>query len=63
MSLLYAILKPIVREVVKGSSLHQEESYEEFKQASYDVQRKFRFALPEIKGFEFRDEQLEAWQS
>lgn len=32
MSLLYSILKPIVRKVIKGSSLHQEESYEEFKQ-------------------------------
>jgi hypothetical protein len=34
MSLLYSILKPIVRKVVKGSSLHQEGSYEVFKQAS-----------------------------
>lgn len=30
MSLLYRILKPIVRRVVKGSSLHREESYKEF---------------------------------
>ena len=58
MSLLYSILKPIVRRVVKGSSLHQEESYDQFKQASYDVQKKFQFALPKIKGFAFRDEQL-----
>ena len=61
MSLLYSILKPIVRKVVKGSSLHQEESYEEFKQASYDVQKKFKFALPRINGFEFRDEQLDGF--
>ena len=61
MSFLYSILKPVVRKVVKGSSLHQEESYEEFKQASYDVQRKFRFALPRIKGFEFRDELLDGF--
>ena len=59
MSLLYSILKPIVRKAVKGSFLHQEESYEEFKQASYDVQKKFKFALPRINGFEFRDEQLD----
>ena len=61
MSLLYSILKPIVRKVVKGSSLHQEESYEEFKQASYEVQKKFKFALPQIKGFEFRDEPLDGF--
>ena len=61
MSLLYSILKPVVRKVVKGSSLHQEESYEEFKQASYDVQQKFRFALPKIRGYEFRDEQLDGF--
>lgn len=61
MSLLYSILKPIVRKVVKGSSLHQEESYEAFKQASYEVQKKFKFALPKIKGFEFRDEPLDGF--
>lgn len=61
MSLLYRILKPIVRKVVKGSSLHQEESYEEFKQASYEIQAKFKFALPEIRGFEFRDEPLDGF--
>lgn len=61
MSLLYSILKPIVRKKVKGSNLQQEESYEEFKQMSYEIQSKFRFALPEIKGFEFRDEPLEGF--
>ena len=58
MSLLFSILKPIVKKKIKGSSLHQEESYEEFKQASYDIQSKFKFELPKIKGIEFRDEQL-----
>ena len=61
MSLLYSILKPIVRKVVKGSSLHQEESYEEFKRESYRVQAKFRFSLPEIRGYEFRDEPLDGF--
>ena len=61
MSLLYSILKPIVRKVIKGSSLHREESYEEFKQASYKLQAKFRFSLPDIKGYEFRDEQLDGF--
>ena len=50
MSLLYRILKPIVRKVIKGSSLHQEESYEEFKRESYKVQARFRFSLPELRG-------------
>ena len=58
MSILYSILKPLVRKVVKGSSVHREESYEEFKKASYDVQSKFSFKLPEIRGYEFRDEML-----
>ena len=61
MSLLYSILKPVVRKVVKGSSLHWEESYEEFKQASYDIQKKFRFRFPAIRGYEFRDEPLDGF--
>lgn len=61
MSLLYSILKPIVRKKIKGSNLHQEESYEEFKRMSYEVQSKFRFALPEIKDYEFRDEALDGF--
>jgi acetyl esterase/lipase len=61
MSLLYSILKPIARKIVKGSSLHQEESYEEFKQESYKVQAKFKFSLPKIKGLEFRDELLDGF--
>lgn len=61
MSLLFSILKPIVKKRIKGSSLHQEESYEEFKQASYDIQQKFKFELPNIKGMEFRDEQLDGF--
>ena len=61
MSLLYRILKPVVRKIVKGSSVHQEADYEEFKQASYQVQAKFHFSLPKIHGFEFRDEQLDGF--
>lgn len=61
MSLLYSLLKPIVRKKVKGGHLHKEESYEEFKKMSYDVQSKFRFSLPKIRGFEFRDEQLDCF--
>ena len=50
MNLMYRILKPIVRKVIKGSSVHREESYDEFRQASYDIQNKFRFSLPKIGG-------------
>lgn len=61
MSLLYSILKPVARRIIKGGSVHQEESYEVFKQESYKVQAKFKFALPKINGFEFRDEQLDGF--
>ena len=54
-------MKPIVRKVIKGSNLHREESYEDFKKASYDIQSKFKFALPKIKGYEFRDERLDGF--
>ena len=30
MSLLYSVLKPVARKVIKGGSVHQEESYEVF---------------------------------
>ena len=54
MSVLYSILKPIIRKAVK-ENLHQE-SYEEFVQASHRLQIKFKFRLPQKKGYEFRDE-------
>lgn len=58
MSVMYSILKPIARRIIKGSSVHQEKNYEEFKQVSYKIQKKFRFRLPKIKGFEFWNERL-----
>lgn len=61
MSLLYKVLKPLARKFIKGSSLHHEESYEKFKQDSYDVQKKFKFRLPKIKGLEFHDEVLDGY--
>ncbi|MCH5349057.1 MAG: alpha/beta hydrolase fold domain-containing protein [Oscillospiraceae bacterium] len=54
MSVLYSILKPIIRKAVK-ENLHQE-SYEEFVQVSHRLQIKFKFRLPQKKGYEFRDE-------
>ena len=37
MSLLYEILKPIVKNIVKKKA-HQEETYEEFVKTSLDIQ-------------------------
>lgn len=58
MSLLYRVLKPIVRKLVK-ERVHQEESYEDFVRISHEIQAKFRFKLPRIKGYEFRDEMID----
>lgn len=58
MSLLYSVLKPIVRKLVK-ERVHQEESYEDFVRVSHEIQAKFRFELPKIKGYEFRDERID----
>lgn len=55
MSILYSILKPIVRRLVKNGA-HAEESYEDFARTSYAIQAKFEFKLPKKKGYEFRDE-------
>lgn len=54
MSVLYSILKPIIKKAVKGN-LNQE-TYEEFVQVSHELQAKFKFQLPQKKGYEFRDE-------
>jgi acetyl esterase/lipase len=53
MSLLYSILKPIVRKAVKESS-RQEETYEEFARTSHQIQAKFKLKLPRKNGYEFR---------
>lgn len=58
MSLLYSVLKPIVRGLVKNA-VHQEESYEDFVRVSHNIQAKFKWKLPKIKGFEFRDEVID----
>lgn len=59
MSVLYSILKPIIRKAVKGN-LHQE-TYEEFVQVSRKLQAKFKFRLPQKKGYEFRDEIIDGY--
>ena len=45
MSILYSILKPIIKKAVKGN-LNQE-TYEEFAQVSRELQAKFKFQLPQ----------------
>ena len=60
MSLLYSIMKPIVRHKKKGR-VHQAQTWEAFAQRGREMQAKFRFELPKIKGFEFRDEQIDGY--
>lgn len=54
MSALYSILKPIIKKAVKGN-LNQE-TYEEFAQVSRELQAKFKFKLPQKKGYKSRGE-------
>lgn len=42
MSVLYSILKPIVRKAIKEKA-HNEESYDDFVRISHEIQAKFRF--------------------
>ena len=60
MSLLYSIMKPIVRHKKKGR-VHRAQTWEAFAQRGREMQAKFRFELPKIKGFEFRDEQIDGY--
>jgi acetyl esterase/lipase len=53
MSLLYSVLKPVVRKVVKENN-HQEETYEDFVRTSHQIQSKFKLKLPKKDGYEFK---------
>jgi acetyl esterase/lipase len=53
MSLLYSVLKPIIRKAVKESN-HQEETYEDFVRTSRKIQEKFKLKLPKKNGYEFK---------
>jgi acetyl esterase/lipase len=53
MSLLYSVLKPIVRKAVKENK-HQEETYEDFVRTSHEIQEKFKLKLPKKDGYEFK---------
>jgi acetyl esterase/lipase len=61
MSLLYSILKPIVRKAVKESN-QQEETYEEFVRTSHQIQAKFKLKLPRKKGYEFKRIEVDGFQ-
>jgi acetyl esterase/lipase len=61
MSLLYSILKPIVRKAVKESN-HQEENYEDFVRTSHEIQAKFKLKLPKRKGYEFHVIEIDGFQ-
>lgn len=54
MSVLYSILKPIIKKVVKENI--NQETYKEFAQVSRELQAKFKFQLPQKKGYKFRDD-------
>jgi acetyl esterase/lipase len=53
MSLLYSVLKPVVRKVVKENN-RQEETYEDFARTSHQIQSKFKLKLPKKDGYEFK---------
>jgi acetyl esterase/lipase len=61
MSLLYSILKPIVRKAVKENN-HQEETYEDFVRTSHQIQAKFKLKLPKKKGYDFKIIEIDGFQ-
>jgi len=61
MSLLYSILKPIVRKAVKENK-HREETYEDFVRTSYELQEKFQLKLPKKNGYEFQIMDIDGFQ-
>lgn len=61
MSILYTLLKPIAKNLIKNK-IHKEESYEEFAKISYDIQKKFRLKLPKHKGFNFKEKDINGFK-
>jgi acetyl esterase/lipase len=61
MSLLYSVLKRIVRKAVKGNK-HQEETYEDFVRTSHEIQAKFKLKLPKKRGYEFKIKYIDGFQ-
>ena len=60
MSVLYSLLKPVVRCFVRGRA-NGDMTYESFVKSSHEIQAKFRLELPKIKGCEFHDETIDGW--
>jgi acetyl esterase/lipase len=61
MSLLYSVLKLIVRKKVKENK-HPEETYEDFVRSSHDIQAKFKLKLPKKDGYEFHVIEIDSFQ-
>jgi acetyl esterase/lipase len=61
MSLLYSVLKTIVRKAVKENK-HQEETYEDFVSTSHEMQEKFKLKLPKKRGYEFKKIEIDGFQ-
>jgi acetyl esterase/lipase len=61
MSLLYSVLKRIVRKKVKENK-HQEETYEDFVRTSHEIQAKFKLKLPKKDGYEFKKIEIDGFQ-
>jgi acetyl esterase/lipase len=61
MSLLYSVLKLIVRKKVKENK-HPEETYEDFVRTSHELQEKFQLKLPQRNGYEFKIKEIDGFQ-
>lgn len=57
MSLLCAVLKPLVRRKVKSGNAGMN-TYEEFVERARHVQERVKVELPRVKGYEFREESI-----
>jgi acetyl esterase/lipase len=61
MSLLYSVLKIVVRKAVKESG-RQEETYEDFVHTSHQIQAKFKLKLPRKRGYDFKVINIDGFQ-
>jgi hypothetical protein len=61
MSLLYSVLKIVVRKAVKESD-RQEETYEDFVRISHQIQAKFKLKLPRKRGYDFKVINIDGFQ-
>jgi acetyl esterase/lipase len=61
MSLLYSVLKLVVRKMVKESN-HQEETYEDFVRTSHQIQARFQLKLPKKSGYDFKVIEIDGFQ-